>query len=278
VGGNLIEAIRQDRDGGLWFTHPGSGLSRYDPEQDTWQVFGEAQGALDWPSIPGVDSEGRLWIGDYGELRYFDGQGWQTFQAQELDEISIYAIEFGPADVKWLVTDEGLMRHDPARDEWTTFTEADHPILEDIWSILVSSNGTVWLGGEEGIVRYDGASWSTPEAAGTAPQLVDDFAEAPDGSLWAAADGELVHLDADRWSYFSWPSDGWLETVVVAPDGGIWAGYEGLAHFDPASGDWQYFSADDGLVHLIVRAIYVTHDGVVWAGTEAGVSRAVVQD
>jgi ligand-binding sensor domain-containing protein len=275
LGGNLIEAIRQEPDGRIWFSHPGSGLSRYDPGQDTWQVFGEAEGALDWPSVPAVDSAGRLWIGDEGGLLYYDGQGWQTFPVPELEEVSIDAIEIGPADVKWLVTDRGLMRHDPASDEWTLFTEADHPILADIWSFLASSDGAFWLGGEEGLVRYDGRTWSSPEAAGSAPRSVDDIAEGLDGSLWVAADGELGHLDAERWSYFSWPSDGWLETVAVGPDGTVWAGYEGLGRFDPADGTWQYFSPDDGLVHLIVRAIHVTPEGVVWVGTEAGVSRSV---
>jgi ligand-binding sensor domain-containing protein/tRNA A-37 threonylcarbamoyl transferase component Bud32 len=278
LGGNWIEAIRQGADGAIWFTHPGSGLSRYDPEQSTWRVFGDTEGALDWPSIPGVDSQGWLWIGDYGELLYYDGQGWQTFRSPELEEVSIYALAFGPGDVKWIVTDVGLMRHDPALDEWTTFTAADHPIFEDIWSLLVAGDGTVWLGGEEGIVRYDGSTWSAPEASGSPPVFVDDIAEAADGSLWVAADGELGHFDADRWSYFSWPSDGWLERVAVGPDGSIWTGYDGLGRFDPVDTTWQHYSPDDGLVHRIVQSILVTADGVVWVGTEGGVSRFIPPD
>jgi ligand-binding sensor domain-containing protein len=180
--------------------------------------------------------------------------------------------------VKWLVTDRGLMRHDPASDEWTTFTTADHPIIEEIWAMLVASDGTVWLGGEQGIVGYDGTTWSEPEASGSAPEFVDDIAQAPDGSLWVAADGELGHLESGRWSYFSWPTDGWLERVSVGPDGGVWAGYEGLGRFDPADGTWQHFSTADGLVHGIVSSIHVTPDGIVWVGTEAGVSRFAPAD
>jgi ligand-binding sensor domain-containing protein len=275
LGGNWIEAIQQDKDGALWFTHPGTGLSRYQPEGDAWQVFGQAGGALDWPSIPAVDSNGNLWIGDYGELAYYDGQGWQSFTAPELADVSIYAIEIGPDDVQWLVVDGGLMRHDPATDEWTTFTGADHPIISDTWSILASSDGTVWLGGEQGLVQYDGSNWSTPVALGNAPQSVDDLAEAPDGSLWIAADGELGHLADGRWSYVAWPSDGWMERVAIGPDGSVWAGYEGLGRYDPSSGDWQMFTPADGLGHWNVLAIHVTPEGVVWVGTAGGVSRYV---
>ena len=278
LGGNYIEAIRQDKDGAVWFTHPGTGLSRYEPESDVWQVFGEAEGALDWPSVPGVDSAGNLWIGDYGELLWYDGQGWQRFTAPELADVSIYAIEIGPDDVKWLVTDSGLMRHDPAADEWITFTRADSPILEEIWSYLVSSDGTVWAGGEEGLVHWDGSTWSTPAASGSAPRFVDDLAEAPDGSLWIAADGDLVHLAGGRWLSFTWPTEGWLEKVAVGPDGSVWAGYEGLGRYDPNSGDWQILTTADGLVNTIVQDILVTPEGVVWVGTQGGVSRFVPPD
>ncbi len=275
LGGNWIEAIRQGKDGALWFTHPGTGLSRYQPEGDTWQVFGQAEGALDWPSDPGVDSDGNLWIADYGELVYYDGQGWQSFAPPELADVSIYAIEIGPDDVQWLGIDGGLMRHDPATDEWTTFTGDDHPIISDIWSILASSDGTVWLGGEQGLVQYDGGAWSTPAASGNPPQFVDDLAEAPDGSLWIAADGELGHFTEGRWSYIGWPTDGWMETVAIGPDGSVWAGYDGLGRYDPSSGDWQMFTPADGLGHWNVQSIHVTPEGVVWVGTEAGVSRYV---
>ena len=178
----------------------------------------------------------------------------------------------------WLVTDGGLLRQAPGSDEWTTFTSADHPIIEEIWSILASSDGTLWLGGEEGLVRYDGSTWSTPEASGSAPLLVDDLAEAPDGSLWVASDGELAHLADGQWSYFAWPFDGWLEVVAVGPDGSVWVGYEGLGRYYPEGGDWQTLTPADGLVHMVVRAIHVTPEGVVWVGTDGGVSRYVPPD
>jgi ligand-binding sensor domain-containing protein len=278
VGGNWIEAIRQGKDGAVWFTHPGSGLSRYDPQTDAWQVFGQSEGALDWPSYPATDSDGNLWVGEYGELLRYDGQGWQTFRAPELKDLDIYAIEFGPGDVKWIATDDGLMRHDPATDEWTTFTSADHPIIGDLWVYLAASDGTVWIGGEEGLARYDGTAWSAPEAVGDAPQFIDDLAEAPDGSLWVAADGELAHLADGRWSYSVWPTYGWLESVAVGPDGRVWAGYEGLGRYDPATGEWRIFTPADGLAHQYVQAIYVTPEGVVWVGTEGGISRYVPPD
>jgi ligand-binding sensor domain-containing protein len=55
----------------------------------------------------------------------------------------------------------------------------------------------------------------------------------------------------------------------------VWAGGEGLGCYDPATGEWQWYTPADGLVHRLVRSILVTPEGVVWVGTEGGLSRFV---
>jgi ligand-binding sensor domain-containing protein len=280
LGGNHVEAITQDGAGALWFVHGGSGLTRYDPTSDTWQTFGEDEGVMDWPSYPGVDGEGHLWIGEYGALEWHDGQAWQSYApvADELAEASVYDLAFGPDDVLWLVTDNGLVRHDPATGEWTTFNADDHPILMDVYAFHVAGDGTVWVGGEEALIRYDGSGWSVPAASGDPPTYVSGIDSAPEGELWVVADGALYHLDRNQWHHYHRPDDGWIERVTVGPDGTVWVGYEGLGRFDPASGDWQVFTMDEGLVHWNVQAIYVTPTSVVWVGTVGGVSRYVLPE
>jgi ligand-binding sensor domain-containing protein len=274
LGGNRTDGILQDGAGTLWFSHgDGNGLSRYDPASDTWQTFGEDEGALDWPSYPGVDSEGYLWVGDYGELKRYDGRTWQRFAPAQLADVTVYHIVFSLNDVQWLWTDAGLLRHDPTADEWATFTAADHPVLEDVYTLRAASDGTLWVGSEAGLIHYDGSDWSTPATSGTPPGPVSDIAEAPDGSLWVAADGTLYHLDDDQWTQVSHPDDEWIERVTVGPEGHVWAGYDSLGHFDPSRREWQTFTTTNGLVHHQVEAIYVTPEGVVWVGTRGGASR-----
>jgi ligand-binding sensor domain-containing protein/tRNA A-37 threonylcarbamoyl transferase component Bud32 len=279
LGGNDTWAIRQDGSGALWFIHGGSGLSRYDPVDAVWQAFGSQEGAVDWPSAPGVDSEGHLWVGEYETLKWYDGQGWQVFEPDQLVEQTIFGIAFGPGDVKWLWTYNGVIRHDPATDEWTTFTAAEHPVFENVNTVYVTSDGTVWVGGDYGLVRYDGSDWGMPDATGEAPKggeegNVDAIAEAPDGSLWVVSHGALYRLDGGQWSRFEWP-DNWIGTMTVGPDGMVWVGQENLGHFDPSNGAWQSLTPADGLVSHSVQAIYVTPVGVVWVGTGGGVSRYV---
>ncbi|MGD9099849.1 MAG: protein kinase, partial [Anaerolineae bacterium] len=260
LGGNDVSAIRQDGSGALWFVHDGSGLSRYDPAGDEWQTFDEDDGLTDWPSYPGVDGEGHFWIGTYETLWRYDERGWQSFAPDELKDTEVRGIVFGPG-VQWLWTDEGLMRHDSASGEWTLFSDADYPGLEDVEMLYVTRDSTLWANGANALIRYDGSDWSAPSL-----QQVENIGEitaAPDGSPWIVADGDLYHLEGERWVRFVWPGSGWVESVAIGPDGNAWAGYEGLGRLDPVSGEWQLFTSADGLIDDEVQAIYVTREGVV---------------
>jgi serine/threonine protein kinase/ligand-binding sensor domain-containing protein len=270
LGGNTVFAIRQDGSGALWFAHEdGHGLSRYDPSSDTWQAFGEKEGAPDWPSQPGVDNEGRVWVGGYEKLTWYDGK-WQSIAPEQLDGAgTIHEVAFDPDGVQWLRTEAGLMRYDPGSGEWSTFTDSDHPLIESMDTLYVAHDGTIWIG-DDGLAYYDGSAWSTPEATGSAPEYVYEFAQAPDGSLWVSA-GSVYRLEGSQWHRFDW-GDRYIVHLAVGPDGAVWSGHDGLIRFDPLSGELETFTTNDGLIDNRVEAIYVTPDGTVWIGTASGVS------
>jgi ligand-binding sensor domain-containing protein/tRNA A-37 threonylcarbamoyl transferase component Bud32 len=276
LGGNDIYAIRQDGSGALWFTHPGSGLSRYNPADDTWRTFGENEGASDWASYPGVDLNGQLWIGGDDELKWYDGTAWRGTE-QLAGAGTIFGIAFGPDGVAWLWSENGVTRYDPSTGEQTTFTAADHPVLEDVDVIDIASDGTVWTGSEVGLAYYDGSGWRGPDTEGDAPERdVQAVAEGYEGVLWVVADGALYSLEAGQWSRFERPDGGWIDALAIEPGSEtVWVGGDGLDRFDTT---WQLFTTDDGLINNRVQAIYVTSDGVLWVGTEGGVSRYVPGD
>jgi len=279
LANNEINDILLEETGALWFTHPGLGLTRFDPAADTWQTFGEHEGALGWPSAPALDGEGNVWIGGYEELKWYDGSAWGTSRPEQLFDTIIHGVAIAPDDVRWYWTENGVSRHDPAADEWTTFAGADLPGFEYVNVVHVAPDGTAWAGGMGGLVYYDGRQWRVPEAAGDAPAAgedseVHDLATSPDGALWVAGGEALYRLDGAQWTQFQWP-DHWVDTVAVGPDGIIWAGAEGLGRLDPSAGTWQTLTPADGLVNPQVNAILVTPAGVVWVGTDAGVSRFV---
>lgn len=269
-GGNTVFAIRQDGSGAIWFAHgDGDGLSRYNQADDTWQAFGEYNGAVDWPYHLGVDGQGHIWAGNYEKLKWYDGANWQEWAPEQLDGAgSISEIEFGAGDVRWLHTDAGVMRYDPASDTWTTFS--DPAALKHPSRIHAGRDGAVWVVGDEGkLLYYDGTQWGAPGDAENAPEFVEDIANAPDGGLWMVADS-LYHLRDNRWRRFDWPGK-YVARLAVGPDGAVWAGYKELGIFDPASNQWQGVTTK--VVYPEIAAIYVTPEGVVWIGTKAGIIR-----
>ncbi|MCP4535549.1 MAG: protein kinase [Chloroflexi bacterium] len=281
LGGNQVDQILQDGTGALWFTFPGRGLTRHDPATDAWQTFGNKDGALNWPSVPGLNSEYHLWIGGYGDLRWYDGQSWHRIEPDPLTDVTVYGVTFAPDDVLWLWSDVGVMRHDPVADEWTNFTADDHPVLEGVEHVRVAGDGMVWVGGDYGLVGYDGHDWNAPVVEADGSPIggeygdVHGIAESSDSNVWVIADGDLYHLDDARWSRFTWPDD-WIDTMTVGPDRTVWVGSDdALGHFYPSSQEWETFTTEDGLIHPGVEAIHVTLDGVVWIGTEGGISRYV---
>lgn len=274
LSGNRVEAIVQDGRGFIWFTLRGAGLSRYDPSTDAWANFDSNNGAVDWPAAPGIDGQGNMWTGEYGSLVWYDGQNWQTFESEALQDLAIHSVTFGPGDVKWIMTDNGLLCHDPTQDRWTRFSAADHPLLEQPMQVFAARDGTVWVGCNEGLVRYDGGKWIAPEYSGHGPEtMISRFAQAPDGSLWVVGNGRLYQLQDDQWKQVQGSSYMWFEALAIGPDGIIWGGYERLGRYDPAANEWHYFDTTDGLIYPAIQALYITAEGVVWIGTEAGVSR-----
>ncbi|HDQ72935.1 MAG TPA: hypothetical protein ENN19_12690 [Chloroflexi bacterium] len=271
---NVVRAIRQDDAGVLWFAHRSVGLSRYIPDQGAWQLFDEADGAYNDPGIPGVDSAGQIWVGGYGQLRYYDGSGWRVLNPSALDGVSVYGVTFGPDDVMWVQgTYKTLFRYDPRDESWMTFTPDDHPSIDRIHAIYAAPDGTFWVAGESGLATYDGDRWQT-ETLDQADTLFKAVSGGSDGSIWAASANNLYHRTADGWKRYDWVASG-IRGVQGAADGTVWVWSLGLGNFDPEDESWRIFTPEDGLAPGFISSVLITQDGVVWVGTDQGVSRYV---
>ncbi len=271
---NTVPAIVQDNAGALWFAHDGAGLTRHIPEQGVWQAFDEADGAFDYPGFPGVNSAGEVWLGGgYGQLRWYDGSGWRVMEPDALGELTIYGVTFGPSGVMWVWGYEKLVRYDPRADTWTTFTAADHPLLAQLNAIYAAPDATLWAAGSEGMALYDGNSWTTATPSKDGAE-VNGVSGTPDGSVWATSDGDLYRWTGSDWELHDW-GEGWVSGVRGAADGTVWVWSDTLGHFNPADGTWQTFTAADGLISGNILDVWVTSEGIVWVGTDHGVSRYV---
>ena len=118
-------------------------------------------------------------------------------------------------------------------DVWTS----DSGLPQNSVSAIVQTrDGYLWLGTQEGLVRFDGVRFRIYDTRNT-PALSDDWvqslAETPDGTLWIGTVSGLVRMRDGLFSAFR----------------------------------------EGGLDHAIVSVLAVDRSGALWAGSELGATR-----
>lgn len=180
---------------------------------------------------------------------------------------------------------------------WCTFVSALDPsksipqYVHEVWEIEdglpqnsvndmeQDARGYLWLATLEGLVRFDGVSFTVFNKANTEAIVGNEmrsFHRDGDDVLWVASyGGGLIRLEDDRFTSYG-REDGLTDTRVWEVSGsdgaGVWlATHDGLFHYDGES--FRRYGPEDGLAGDDVRCVHVDEDGTVWAGTMNGLSR-----
>jgi signal transduction histidine kinase/ligand-binding sensor domain-containing protein/CheY-like chemotaxis protein/HPt (histidine-containing phosphotransfer) domain-containing protein len=206
------------------------------------------------------------------------GAAWRSRLAQGL--LALLTVSAASADAPSLVLDH--------------LTTEDGLPQATVMTTLQDSTGFVWLGTEDGLVRYDGHELhryarSRTEKDSLPGNYVWQVVEDADTNLWIALDGAGVakwNRRTDRFtSYRHDPSNSnslatdRIRTVLVDSGGKVWIGtYDaGVDVLDPASGDIEHLRHDpadaDSLANDRVSAVLLDRAGDVWVGTEGGLNR-----
>ncbi|MBX0326215.1 hypothetical protein K2Z83_00720 [Oscillochloris sp. ZM17-4] len=157
---------------------------------------------------------------------------------------------------------------------WHTFSAANGLAGNIVQAIWEDPAGRIWLGSENGVSRYDGASWVS---YGVADGLADDnvWSIAGDGeSVWCATSRGLSRLRGGRWERFG-VADGLpgedVRAVLVTADGAVWAGTfgRGIARLAPGARRWEPAPLPPQLARIgaFVQAIWQAPGGDLWFAT-----------
>ena len=147
-----------DRDGIIWFGTE-SGLTRHDPEKNSWTSWTHEDGlGLDVgaPSPPPADTDGDESYGHHGSRA-------KSNLGPNPNYILDVAID--KHDVKWIGTwGAGLSRFDPAAPadvQWRTFSTADGLGGLFVHVLKFDEDGTLWVGSDGGVSTYANGRWTT---------------------------------------------------------------------------------------------------------------------
>ncbi len=156
---NYIEYIITDSFGDIWCTHgdysstacdpgpcPPGGISRF--HNGKWEGYDETDGLTSghvYSIIPGKN--GCLYAVAYNGISRFKNEAWEKILVTTRE----YRMTAGPDGIIWKTDGNTLFHHDGK----TWIAHAGMPGQLIALNLKVSSDGTVWLGTTNGIVRYN---------------------------------------------------------------------------------------------------------------------------
>ncbi len=161
-----------------------------------------------------------------------------------------------------------------------------------VWSLLVGRDGTLWVGTDSGLDRFDRRTETfehfaaRPGDSGALPSsfvlaLMEDRA----GTLWLGMRGGLVRMDRATGTFTTFVREpsvlgsgnaNSIRCITEDPATGLlWLGSsDGLAAFDPRTGAFVSFVHDeadaDSLCRNPVNRVLIDEAGVFWVFTDGG--------
>jgi serine/threonine-protein kinase len=192
-------------------------------------------------------------------------------------------IAAGPDGALYLGAYSAVARVRPTADglgEVSFYGDKQGVDVGQIYTFMIDSDQSIWLGGENGVRRFDGTTWRTPDLPLDDPAVKDartvrTLLRSRDGALWAGLAEGLLRWDGKRWTRFS-ESQGvgavGINRLLQDTSGTIWAaaGGAGLLRFDAAQDRWQKVVVlHDG---EDIRSIAQLADGRLWSAGNDGLA------
>jgi signal transduction histidine kinase/ligand-binding sensor domain-containing protein len=287
----FITCWLEDNEGNIWIGTKEAGLARIRRRQ--FKQFTAADG------IPGdvaqsvcEDAQGTIWVGTAtGGLARKTGEKFVPVLLTPNPDPLIESVTVCPdaIDGVWIGTLQGSVfrfANDEVR-RVNNEVEMSFPLerLRDhvANAIMQDSRGRVWFCNGSGAYYFqDGKMTVFGGERGFVDNIgVRALAEGPRGTLWFGTEpGDLWQITMDKPTRYHPPAE-WPNARVSAllPDGdGVWVGTlgGGLLRFE--NGSFTRITTWQGLPDNSITQLLDDDDGNLWAGTYAGLFRAVKKD
>ena len=277
-----VRAIAQTPDGILWFGTD-NGLARFDGRRvQTVSLPGENSNKILALKLAPDDT---LWIGtENGAYRYDSGN---AVQIDGTKDISITAISFG--DETLLATANGVLLtvgpkedgslHAENASPQTLFGSDGHTLK---FTSLVKDGNRVTVGTASRSLMIFQEHTLSEIRSSPRPYFINALAQDSNGNVWAGADAGGSRSGLFLLNDLANPKrvgETLGDILSVEPDGkgGVWAGTDknGLFHFrsEQQLEHFTFENTSGSLRSNTVYAIFIDREGVIWAGTNRGVSR-----
>jgi ligand-binding sensor domain-containing protein len=232
---NHLRNMAKDSDGNLWVTTQFGGIARFDGTNSS--VYSSSNSGLptdQYCTSIAIDNENNKWIGSLMFLNKFDGEEWQSWTTP-LSAIAaywfIYDLKFDRNGVLWL---------GGSSPEWKfaqftgTEIQAFPEITASVHAIEFDGENNQWLATANGLVKYDGRTFTSYNTANSAipGNCIYDVKSDASGNLWLAIGKYLVRFDGENFTSYETPlleeadptNQDFVLCLNVDSKGAIWLG------------------------------------------------------
>lgn len=148
-----------------------------------------------------------------------------------------------------------------------------------VQAVLQTRKGFLWLGTQEGLVRFDGVKFTVFDKKNTAQFRHSDtraLCEGRDGRLWVGtANGLLSYQDGIFTTHFldRNPGGDFVSVLFEDAQGALWIGTTGGGLNRLKDGSFSTYTTREGLAADVVTSVWSDRNGIVWIGTASGLCR-----
>lgn len=159
-----------------------------------------------------------------------------------------------------------------------TWTTAQGLPQNSVLAIAQTSDGYLWLGTEEGLVRFDGASFTVfdKHTSGLNDNIIQALLVDRDQNVWIGTTSGVSRFKNGRFTAYALKaglSSNSVQCLYQDEQGVLWIGTDGGGLIRMKNGLFRVFTKTDGLADNAVLAITGDNHGTVWVGTHGGLSR-----
>lgn len=226
-------------------------VTAFESNGDIWEGTMSGVSMFDgsnWTSLLGggdvwdieIDSNNHKWVATLGSgLAVYNNISWTYYSTAELGTDGTRSIEIDDFGIKWIGTDNGLVKYDGTN--WTIYNTSNSPIPNNsVISLEIDQDDNIWIGtggsnNTGGLAKFDRTNWTvyTDENSSLPSNYINDLMPDNDGNIWIATGGTqpggLVKFDGDAsWKiYNSSNSDipnNRVSSIAIDSNGCIWAG------------------------------------------------------
>jgi len=208
--GTVLSAV-EDGAGTLWFATYGGGLNSFDRRTGRFRAYRHEPGDPNSLSSDVVmrlqlDPKGAIWVATDHGLDEFDPRSKRFIHYPELNgSLSVGLVTCFVRDRRgmlWLGTNEaGLVRFDPATRRYEVYKNqpGNSATLSSnrVNALLVDADGTLWVGTQLGLNRFDGATQqfhAYTERDALPSNAVEGILEDRQRNLWVGTDNGLAKV------------------------------------------------------------------------------------